>query len=373
MNGVIYLQNKVVLITGAGFSAPAKLPIQDKILEEMIETPTIDFMSAEPTKESVKFLIAYINVTLYLLQEYGNCNTDILEKEFNEIVFAYHSDDRVAEILNYIQKTYEEAALNSNFNIYKVLDDVADNYIVEKDMYCMQLVSLKEKLRKMLEHKRIVISLEDVFTSFDKCITARENTKNYTYAQMDRLQHSVLRLFIYYFSKKTNEHNYLADDYAEVIRFLRTNSMKTSIITTNWDVLLEKYMDKNEIKYDYGFNSKYVIDSNIKFEENTDEEKIIRFLKVHGSINWFRCLRCGTLQVCNSDECGLYLFDDIKKEKCNQCGQVAYGSKVQLKPEIITPTMMKSINNQLLIICGKMPHMNYKTQIPLFFAGIHCL
>ena len=37
-----FLQNKVVLITGAGFSAPAKLPIQDRILKEMNRRYTVD-------------------------------------------------------------------------------------------------------------------------------------------------------------------------------------------------------------------------------------------------------------------------------------------------------------------------------------------
>ena len=55
-----FLQNKVVLITGAGFSAPAKLPIQDRILKEMVQPPEPDFLRANPNEESVKFLFAYI-------------------------------------------------------------------------------------------------------------------------------------------------------------------------------------------------------------------------------------------------------------------------------------------------------------------------
>ena len=53
-----YLQDKVVLITGAGFSAPADLPIQDKILREMTELPEEDFIASSTDKESVKFLTA---------------------------------------------------------------------------------------------------------------------------------------------------------------------------------------------------------------------------------------------------------------------------------------------------------------------------
>lgn len=41
------------------------------------------------------------------------------------------------------------------------------------------------------------------------------------------------------------------------------------------------------------------------------------------------------------------LFDDAQPEKCLKCGQVGYGSNILIRPEIITPTMLKSINGQL--------------------------
>lgn len=343
-----YLQDKIVLITGAGFSASANLPIQDKILDEMAEAPIRDFMSKETIGESRKFLSAYIRVAIYLLKEYGNFQTEKFEKKFEDLVYAYETDKRVSEVLVYIQDKYGDKLEEKDFNISEILEDVAETYIVGQNKYDIQLVGFKEELREQLENKKIKISLEDIFTVFDKSIEMHENTKNYTYTQMDALQHSVLRLFTYYFSKKTNEHTYLCQDYEEVIKYLEEHTCTTSIITTNWDVLFEKYMLKNGIKYDYKFNSKYVLGNSVD-EEDVDTllSASINLLKIHGSINWFRCLRCGTLQVYSADECGLYLFDDSKLEMCNKCGQVANGAHVQIKPEIITPTMLKSINSQL--------------------------
>lgn len=46
-------------------------------------------------------------------------------------------------------------------------------------------------------------------------------------------------------------------------------------------------------------------------------------------------------------QCGRFLFDDTQSEKCLGCGQVGYGSNIVIRPEIITPTMLKSINGQL--------------------------
>lgn len=121
------------------------------------------------------------------------------------------------------------------------------------------------------------------------------------------------------------------------------------MITTNWDILLEEYFRKNGIDFDYKFNSQYVIksDGEVYPDTGSNTDSKVPYIKIHGSINWFRCLKCGTLQICDADTCGKYLFDDSEEEKCVQCGQTGVGDAVQIKPEIITPTMMKLLNNQL--------------------------
>lgn len=342
------MRDRIVLITGAGFSAPAKLPIQDKILDEMIAVPINDFMSAAPIRESIKFLTAYINIAIYLLKVYGNVNTQSLEKKYDILRHNYWADNRVDSVLQYIRKKYGKEADIKNFNLDHMLDDVSQKYIIDTDEYAYSLLEVKEKLRTLLCNNNVGVSLEDVFTAFDKSISMRENTKDYSYIQMDILQHSLLRLFVYYFANRTNGHTYTCQDYENVILFLKQELEYISVITTNWDVLLEQYIDKAGIKFDYNFNSEYVINE-ISKKKNLKRKsgRAIKLLKIHGSINWFRCLRCGTLQICGANECGQYLFDDLKEERCYKCGQVAYGDRVQLKPEIITPTMLKSINSQL--------------------------
>lgn len=345
---MIYLRNKIVLITGAGFSAPAKLPIQDKILDEMVTDSISDFMGAVPIRESRKFLTAYINIAIYLLKVYGNADTQKLEEKYDVLCDNYRADERVNSVLQYIRKEYSKEADIKNFSLDKFLDNAAQKYIIDTDQYSYSLLEIKEELRKLLQKYKIGISLEDVFTAFDKSISMRENTRDYSYIEMDILQHSLLRLFVYYFANKINKHTYTCQDYENVMLFLEQEKGYVSIITTNWDVLLEQYMYRKGIGFDYNFNSEYVIDEIIKSKAPKGKPKEnVKFLKIHGSINWFRCLRCGTLQVCSADECGQYLFDDLKEEKCYKCGQIACGNQVQLKPEIITPTMLKSINSQL--------------------------
>lgn len=71
-------EGRNVFITGAGFSATAKLPIQDKILQEMMSPPSDDILSYDPEPESLKFLIAYINVGLYLLENYTSIDLSLI-------------------------------------------------------------------------------------------------------------------------------------------------------------------------------------------------------------------------------------------------------------------------------------------------------
>ena len=345
-----YLRDKIVIVTGAGLSAPANLPIQDKILKEMTEPPEENIIDSAMDKESVKFLSAYIQVAIYLLREYA-ADIDVKKiieryKRINEI---YRSNNRVLEIIDFIGTNYNFKAEEKDFNLIDVLSDTGKRFYLEPDEYCNELMLLREELREQLQKADIQICLEDIFTLFDKCITMKENTADYTYPEIDNLQNAILRLFTFYFSNKVISHAYDKSDYLETIRYIGRHAGHIAVITTNWDILLEEYFRKNGIDFDYKFNSPYVIKSDGKLYPDTDSSSSFRipYIKIHGSINWFRCLKCGTLQICDAETCGKYLFDDSEEEKCIKCGQKAEGDAVQIKPEIITPTMMKLLNSQL--------------------------
>ena len=348
---MIFLQNKTVIITGAGFSAPANLPIQNRILQEMVETDSSvqDFLDVNIEGESIKFLVAYINVALYLLKEYANVSVEEYSELYDDLISRFWGREKVINIIEYIMSgNHAKNAEEKNFNLIDVRDDLVKKFYLEDYDYYYNLLYIKDGLREQLGSSDIKVSLEDVFTLFDKCINQKEHILNYTYSEIDKLQHSVLRLFTYYFSKRVNEHNYDNLDYLEAINYIVKNKNRISLITTNWDTLLEEYLSRNNIQYNYKFNSAYVLDEDGEiFDKELLDNRKISYIKLHGSINWFRCLSCGTLQIYNTDSCGNYLFDDEKKERCLKCGRISDGEKVQIKPEIITPTMIKSITGQL--------------------------
>lgn len=310
-NGVRYMdkQGREIFFVGAGFSAPASLPTQNRILTEITKPTSDGILEYDPQPESLKFLSAYIQVGIFLLCSYSNVDC----KTF----------------------TMRLAEYNKKYPNIKEQEFFDDQYKV--------LLLLKEEVRSELENANLQINLEDVFTSFDKSYQGREYLKNLTYYKADIIRESITRLFVYYFCKCTNNHNFASKEYITFCNYLKTRK-NVSIISTNWDVLIEEYFKREKIEYNLCFNEKYYIDKAKAVGKSPS--KIVDLIKLHGSINWFKCMNCGTINIVDNNTCGRFLFEDSTEEHCMKCGETTFDDGL-LQPQIITPTMIKSINNQL--------------------------
>lgn len=329
-------QTERVIITGAGFSAPAQLPIQNKIIDKMVEDPGYDFLSGKMPLESIKFLNAYINVGLFLLDNYGKDDYKHLENEYNRL-------QTTTKIRNDIQ-SYGVATFSKDNSVIKTIDEFILLLPSTDDEYS-QIYTLKNKVRIAIEKENISINLEDIFTSFDKSFLSSEYVHSYTYSQMDVIRYSIMRLFSYYFSKGVIDHLFDQIDYENFIRFLQTRRSKkpTTIITTNWDTLLEGYLERKKIGYNYGFQAPYTSEDSSNIYETNE----ILLLKIHGSANWLKCLHCGAISVYKENDAASSLFKDGEYEQCAVCEARSNVGKPSLQPEIITPTMIKSLSNRL--------------------------
>ncbi|WP_164919049.1 MULTISPECIES: SIR2 family protein [Acutalibacteraceae] len=341
------MPDKIVIVTGAGFSAPAKLPIQNKIIDAMLAPEKRSILDIKAEPQSIKFLRAFIEVGLYLLYSYGD-SYDIYHKSYINILEA---KTRFEAINNFLGKWGEITTLKgtdaelATKEMHSLLFERPE-YIVDLNDYFKNLEILKEQIRQKLVDIHLNVSLEDVFTSFDKAIILKEHNNKYTYLDMDSVRHSILRLFTYYFGKKTMEHSFKHPAYQRVISFVSQNLDNITIVSTNWDTLWEGYLNKSGINYNLCLNDKYYkFDS--KKEERVSRDKSVKLIKLHGSINWFRCLDCGGLSIIEKQPYGKYLFDDSSSEECLICKKSSKGNSVLIQPEIITPTMIKSIDNQL--------------------------
>ena len=300
-----------MFVIGAGFSAPAKIPIQNRILKEITKPSTDSILTFEPESESVKFMLSFIKVGLYLLQNYSR-------------------NDCADEISSFtdIEKKY----INSDVN----------DPIPWTNQY-REVQILKERVRLKLEKSDLQISLEDIFTSFDKSYQHKEYLYQHSYYHANEIKESIMRLFVYYFCKCTNNHTFDLPEYIDFCNYIQSLGNVT-IISTNWDVLIEEYFNRQKIEYSLCLNEPYFTPS--KTETDKSEPSKVNLIKLHGSINWFKCLNCGTLNIIDNKNCGIFLFEDSATECCNQCNQEV-SDGLLLQSEIITPTMIKSINSQL--------------------------
>lgn len=329
-----FMQGKCIIITGAGFSAPARLPIQDQIIREMTQKFDGGILNEEDDFETLKFFEAYINVALYLLDIYG-------KGDYSDIKSAYrmlNENLKESKVITKLIDIFMARKVSVGAEAINIMNDL----ILDNSIYYREISLLKEKVRECLERESITVNLEDVFTSFDKSLNMKEHIHKYTYAELDKIRHSIVRLFVYYFSKCIDKHDFQHSDYLSFINYLKKNYKNThpTIITTNWDTLLEKYLDENSMEYGLVLHDNYYIVDGYPRGKGLTEK--LNLIKIHGSINWLRCLSCNTLSVTN--DAPTILFQDGTKEKCNRCSSE---NSILFQPEIVTPTMIKSIDSLL--------------------------
>ncbi len=272
------------------------------------------------------------------MSEYTNYSTIELKESYTKLVKGLSERPTLIRVLE---------LLNSEPNLdEKTIIDVYKNFIIQDEEYIKQLVVLKEKIRQELERHKNEIILEDIFTSFDKTNVVKEHGNKYTYQEMDSIRYSITRLFVYYFGIRTTNHKLDHCDYLQTMAFVKSNKANLSIITTNWDTIFELYIKNDNIKVDLSLNDPYYKINNRKVATRKNQNSI-KFIKVHGSINWCKCLNCGLISIVENKPFDEFLFNDKVVEKCSSCKKEAKDSSVQLQPEIITPTMIKSISSQL--------------------------
>lgn len=100
---------------------------------------------------------------------------------------------------------------------------------------------------------------------------------------------------------------------------------KSSIITTNWDIVFEFFIPRYHIDYINAYS--YDLQGKIS---NIDTFKI---LKLNGSLNWGYCHECNRIYHFH-----LYSFDELETRKCNIC------KTGDLKRVIVPPTLSKLVN-----------------------------
>ncbi|WP_342276303.1 SIR2 family protein [Spiroplasma endosymbiont of Nebria brevicollis] len=271
----------------------------------------------------------YIDVVLFILKSYFRVDVAKNEDEYNKILVWNNSDN---------------------------------------DRLYSELLKCKEELRRKLEGGEH-ISLEDIFTIFDKAIDFRNQLNGFDYSKISIIKNSLMLLFIYYFNDENNKHNFKTKDYLDVITYIKSSNNDISIITTNWDCIFENYLEKNDLNINYCFNKSYYKIFGDKHKQDKDIKEI-PFIKIHGSVNWFSCISCGTLIIFNDQKKADCIFDDSLMKTCEKCSCTSDRSSLnQLEPKLFTPTMFKELSSQLFSNVWKFAYDELLEAKKIIFLG----
>lgn len=349
-----------VIVLGAGFSVPAGIPTQQRLLNEIMGiTETKGFLEEEPIF-SKKYLHSFIRIGIFLLENYSSNNIEDLKGKYQSILDfeknAKAKIEYIEETMSFFESKYlvnlevpnetKELSLEG----IEIYDEIIKKLSLDKSKleaftvdYLTKLMDLKRIISTKMEEAKLEVDLEDVFTNFDKSIKTKANLGSYNYIQIEQLRNDLLKIFIFHFDSALKGLD--CSKYQSFIESIKGRE-NISVISLNWDLVLEQLFRENKINYDSCLAKSYwCSDSN---KSSNRGSKNVCLYKLHGSINWLKCHNCGKINIIkrtNLQETSL--FDDSKDDKCLACKQIDEKSETLLQAEIITPTMIKALENQL--------------------------
>jgi len=222
-----------------------------------------------------------------------------------------------------------------------------------------------------LEHTLLVpphlhnkIPLEDIFTPLDRCLLDNLSFRNLSINEVREM-----RDLIYYLIGRTiqcilrQSGKQFINDFAkhvveassERINRNYSNCDPVSVISTNWDILLDNAL-KNYI--DSKYHKKAVVDYCCyisSFERHDESVKPglemlgmggfnVKLLKLHGSLNWLQCPRCLRLYVDFHHKISMEQYHH--PVNCRHCDEHFHPHPShRLISNLIMPTFLKDLSN----------------------------
>ena len=325
-------KKKIVYVLGAGISKADNLPLQSELLNqiftlrpEIFDTSVTNFMQLP---------------------------IDIDEQ--NVLKFYEAFDEQRKELADFIIINFAS-------------QEEREKYIQKKKVKDTNILSTNDWNRIYSIASNLNIAMEDIFTLFDKVVLGQENFRTYTTEMISRIHEALKKCIIFLLAYKSTKISETESKSCHKLAKLffqdRMNSLYQedilSIITMNWDSILEKEIyklcrefnkGKTRMKiypdlcfYDYSYNESdtRIVSTHIKAKKY----KNIKLLKLHGSINWLVCPNCKRIYVDYDDNIAIY---ELSTERiCPQCEKI-FDEKEnipQMHSILIMPTFLKDLNN----------------------------
>ena len=301
--------SKIVYILGAGISKAAGLPMQAEILTEIANIKNTidshkmlkDIKSNVKTENVLEYYDSFIEDRKKLIEFVGLNFFDFLKKQ------------ELKRDLDYIEK---RTIIDDDFDLY-LKKEALGNYLLNT-----------------------YISLEDVFTLLDKIRISNEYYKGYSIEKTEAYLRVISKCIIYMFAYKLStisSQNNIVNQFIDVAIEKMEQGEDFTLITTNWDTLLERaVLENKKYQVDYGC---YNFETSSKEQDLVDER--IKIYKLHGSLNWLICPQCGRLYIDRSKDIALNIYNP--DYICKKCAREGY--LINPIPMLLMPTYIKDINN----------------------------
>ena len=263
--------------------------------------------------------------------------------------------------------------------IKTILSDEFINYFNDpktKKAYDAFIGFLNDELL-ISENNYEYVFLEDVFTPIDRCIAEGRTLGKYSYKQLiylrEQLHYLLAKSIQYGVEIKGGNKKYIREfaKYINSIAKIRLDKFyedNIAILTTNWDLLLDNELNRilrNETELISGGDLENgplaVVDYCCYISSLDDDMNIkpglfalgrkgynIKYLKLHGSMNWLHCPYCQRLYVKFNEKT---MFDKKYCKHCSNNFKYKNNDSILLQGNLLLPTFIKDFRNiQLKLI-----------------------
>ena len=236
-----------------------------------------------------------------------------------------------SEILLFVAQLY-----TSPLNAAILSQDNSERYDASRDQ--VQILKSEERLP----------NLEDILSQIDYAIAQDRPISQYW--SIDTLR-QLRRSLIYAITRvirdrvETPSINDLSE---ELEQRLLGSLLGDTIISLNYDLVMDNAISGQEGFTDYGMPVRGIFDKQKQGHPYqrypSSGETNITLYKLHGSLNWLYCPRCRQIDITQSEKGAVrYIFERLESRlsHCPVCN-------VSYQPLIITPTFLKSYDNDLI-------------------------
>ena len=258
----------------------------------------------------------------------------------------------------------------------------------EKKLFVNNKKYLLEILDAMLvdiENNEFIIDLEDLYTPIDKCILNGYSFRNIPANELPMYRKSfdiLISIYIKNLLEEIESNNYVSRwaDYIVGRKSSEKNRKDNiSFITTNWDIILDNAFYRS-LSHKNGVIDYCCYTTQYKTDEYMYPGLMaiakgyfnIKILKLHGSMNWLLCPRCGRLYTTFYEKISIH--EVLNKPKCRLCernfsGQKTNDGGAHLISQLMMPTYIKDLNNVQLKLIWQNASVELSESTKLIFMG----